>query len=79
MNAFQNTLRGIGDGFVTKINATGTALVYSTYLGGDDNETARGVAVDADGNAYVVGSTSSGNYPVVNPVQGQLLGNSNAS
>ena len=59
------------DGFVTKINPEGTALVYSTYLGGNGGATGRGygdfsraVAVDADGNAYVTGEASSTNFPV---------------
>jgi hypothetical protein len=44
---------------VTKLNATGTTLVYSTYLGGDTSEGARDIAVDAFGYAYVVGETTS--------------------
>ena len=53
-----------GDAFVTKLNATGTALVYSTYLGGSGDERALGIAVDPAGNAYVTGSTTSANFPV---------------
>jgi hypothetical protein len=45
------------DGFVTKLNATGSALIYSTYLGGFDDDEAGRIAVDAAGNAYVVGGT----------------------
>ncbi len=51
------------DGFVTKLNATGSALVYSTYLGGTDYDSPRGIAVDAGGNAYVIGETLSADFP----------------
>ena len=51
------------DGFVTKLNATGSALVYSTYLGGTDYDSPRGIAVDAGGNAYVMGETLSPDFP----------------
>src|SRR5439155_228724 len=53
----------IGDAFVTKLNATGSALVYSTYLGGGDDDEGFGMAVDATGNAYVTGQTLSTNFP----------------
>lgn len=53
------------DAFVTKINAAGTALVYSTYLGGDEYDGGTGIAVDAAGNAYVSGYTNSSDYPTV--------------
>ncbi len=63
--AFQTTFGGGGsDAFVTKLNAAGSALVYSTYLGGSGREPYNGtVAVDASGNAYVTGSTESTNFP----------------
>jgi hypothetical protein len=65
--AFQTSYGGgASDAFVTKLNATGTALVYSTYLGGSDLEDASGwgrIAVDALGNAYVSGLTASSNFP----------------
>jgi len=51
------------DAFVTKLNPTGSALVYSTYLGGNGAEFGRGIGVDASGNAYVTGSTGSLNFP----------------
>ena len=57
------------DAFVTKLNATGSALVYSTYLGGNSNETARAIAIDSAGNAYVTGTTASQNFPVANAFQ----------
>jgi type IV secretory pathway TrbF-like protein/cold shock CspA family protein len=62
--AFQTTNGGGADVFVTKLNATGTALVYSTYIGGSGNEVGRGIAVDGSGNAYVTGYTESTNYDV---------------
>jgi Beta-propeller repeat len=51
------------DGFVTKLNASGSALVYSTYLGGTEYDSPRGIAVDAGGNAYVIGETLSTDFP----------------
>jgi hypothetical protein len=53
-----------GDAFVTKLNPTGTALVYSTYLGGSGEDEGQGIAVDAAGNAYVTGYTRSNNFPI---------------
>jgi hypothetical protein len=61
--AFQGTYGGgTWDIFVTKLNATGTALIYSTYLGGSGEDVGEGIAVDQAGNAYVIGytDTSSG-------------------
>ena len=62
--AFQVTNGGNQDAFVTEVNTTGTALVYSTYLGGTDDDGGNGIAVDASGNAYVTGFTYSPNFPV---------------
>jgi hypothetical protein len=62
--AFQTTNGGNQDVFVTKLNATGTALVYSTYIGGRDKDVGYGIAVDGSGNAYVTGYTESTNYDV---------------
>ena len=64
----------LSDAFVTKLNATGSALVYSTYLGGGGYDSGRGIAVDNAGNAYVVGETSSKDFPTVNPIQGARAG-----
>lgn len=67
MGAFQTTNKAAptngGNGFVTKLNATGTALVYSTYLGGSGGDGANGIAVDSFGNAYVTGGASSTDFP----------------
>jgi len=51
------------DAFVTKLNPTGTTLLYSTYLGGNLDDSGAGIAVDSLGNAYVTGRTSSTNFP----------------
>jgi hypothetical protein len=62
--AFQTTHGGgLFDAFVTKLNAAGTALVYSTYLGGSENDEGLGIAVDGAGNAYVTGFTQSTDFP----------------
>ncbi|HEV2348299.1 MAG TPA: choice-of-anchor D domain-containing protein [Terriglobia bacterium] len=52
-----------GDAFVSKLSPDGTALVYSTYLGGNQDDTAWLIAVDASGDAYIAGQTSSTNFP----------------
>jgi hypothetical protein len=60
---------GFYDGFLAKLNAAGSALVYATYLGGSENDTAAGVALDPSGNIYVTGQTQSADFPTLNPVQ----------
>ena len=65
VGALATTYRGGDfDGVVFKLNAQGNALVYSTFLGGEDNDSAEGIAVDLSGNAYVTGGTRSGGFPV---------------
>ena len=51
--------KGLGDAFVTKLNASGSALVYSTYIGGDRDDFAHEVAINADGEAFITGGTVS--------------------
>ena len=60
--AYQTTYAGDNDGYVQKLNPTGTALVYSTYLGTGATDYATGVAVDASGHAYVTGTTHNAAY-----------------
>ena len=54
---------GLSDAFVTKLNATGSAHLYSTYLGGSFHDSVDGIAVDGAGSAYVTGTTDSTNFP----------------
>jgi hypothetical protein len=64
---YQQTNNGSGsstfNAFVTKLNATGTGLVYSTYLGGTGNTQATALAVDSSGDVYVTGHTFATNFP----------------
>ena len=72
-NPFQTEYRDFLDAFVTKLNASGSALVYSTFLGGKDpagQDIGRDVTVDANGNAYVTGTAATKDFPLVNPIQG---------
>jgi hypothetical protein len=63
--AFQTTRAGIAesDAFVTKMNSTGTALIYSTYFGGGTRDSGIDIALDGAGNAYITGLTDSSNLP----------------
>ena len=64
--AFQTTdpLNGSSHTFVTGLNSTGTALLYSTYFGGNSNSSGQGIAVNGDGDAYITGSVAADNLPV---------------
>ena len=72
-SAFQDTLGSgaFANAFVTKFAANGSSLVFSTYLGGGSNDAANGIAADAAGNSFVVGRTTSSNFPLHLPLQGQ--------
>src|SRR5207244_12754551 len=74
VNAFQSVYAGgarfaDGDAFIAKINPAGSAFVFSTYLGGHGSDRATGVAVSSTGEAWVVGFSSSGNFPLQNAFQ----------
>ena len=71
-------IRAFGDAFITKLNPPGTTLLYSTYLGGRGEDSGSGIAVDAFGNAYVIGTTEAGDFPIANALQGTLAGRSDA-
>ena len=68
-NAFQDASGGGEDAFVTELNADGSALWYSTYLGGSDDDGGAGIAVDSAGSAYVAGFTNSSDFPTANAEQ----------
>ena len=63
------------DVFVVKMNPTGTSLLYTVFFGGTGADVAGGIALDAAGNAYITGSTTSNNFPLVNPAQPTFYGN----
>jgi hypothetical protein len=65
----QGTNHGSGDAFLTKLNAAGSALVYSTFLGGAKADNATAIAVDAAGSAYLGGVTLSTDFPTASPFQ----------
>jgi hypothetical protein len=67
VHGIQSSLNGYDDAFIVKLNAAG-AVAYSTYLGGSQDESGTGLAVDASGRAYVTGATFSANFPTVNAV-----------
>jgi len=77
-NAFQAAIGGGPDAFVTKFDAAGSGLVFSTYLGGSSNDEGRGIAVDSSGNAYVTGFTGSTNFPTANAFQAAIGGSGDA-
>jgi hypothetical protein len=75
VNALQSGNAGKDDAVVAKISADGSSLIYSTYFGGSDNDGAGGgIAIDAFGNAYVVGATLSTDLPTTNAVQPSYAG-----
>ncbi|MBI4464852.1 MAG: SBBP repeat-containing protein [Acidobacteria bacterium] len=73
-NPLQATLGGSADAFITKLDAAGSSLLYSTYLGGSGFDNGFGVAVDGHGNAYVTGSTNSSDFPTARPLQAAFGG-----
>ena len=74
VSPFQAANAGAADGFVTKLNAAGSALVYSTYLGGNSDDQPFIITVDASGNAYLAGRTNSTNFPTASPIQSTHAG-----
>ena len=72
-------LNGSQDGFVTKLSADGSTLLFSFYLGGENDDKASGIAVDGSGNAYVTGDTASTLFPASQGAfQSSLAGSDNA-
>jgi hypothetical protein len=76
-NSFQKSNHGDIDAFLVKLNPAGNTILYSTYLGGRDGDGATGVALDAKGDIYLVGSTQSTDFPTANPLQPKEAGPAN--
>lgn len=74
--ALQTTSTGTRDAFVTKLNPSGSGVIYSSYLGGNGNDEGNSIAVDALENAYIAGTTFSMNFPTQNAVQPIIGGGS---
>ncbi|MGH9359443.1 MAG: beta strand repeat-containing protein, partial [Terriglobia bacterium] len=70
--AYQTAFGGGTNAFVSKLSASGAQLSYSTFIGGAGNDQGNGIALDASGDAYITGSTSSTNFPTLNPTQSAL-------
>src|SRR5579871_3592999 len=75
---FRASNAGGVDVFIAKLNAAGSALVYATYIGGRGADQAAGIALDASARAYVTGSTTSANFPLVSPIRSTLGGGRDA-
>lgn len=71
----QSRLNGPSDAFVAAFNTSGSALVFSTYHGGSATESGNGIALDAKGNIYIAGETSSPDFPTQHPFQSSCAGN----
>ena len=80
VNPLQATFGGgVGsDVFVCKLDPAGSALLYSTYLGGGDHDSSSALTVDAAGNAYITGEVWSQNFPTLNPLQSNIVAGSDA-
>src|SRR5204863_418445 len=66
------------DAIVTKLNAAGRQIVYSTYLGGSLDDRGSAIAVDTSGAAYIAGNTNSTNFPIAAAVQSSISGSQDA-
>lgn len=78
VGAYDTSANGSNDVFVTKMNSTATALIYSTFMGGAVSDSAGAVALDSTGAAYLTGSTSSPNFPLMSAADGGFNGASDA-
>jgi len=78
ISAYQATRAGDTDAYVAKINSSGTALLYSTYLGGFGTDRGSGIAIDTNGNAYIAGFASSSDFPTETAFQNNFGGSFDA-
>ena len=88
VNALYPTIGGIlnkrtkaysGDAFVAELDAGGSNLIFSTFLGGSGVDSGNGIALDLSGNIYIAGTTTSTNFPILNPVVFQVTGSTNST
>jgi hypothetical protein len=77
VNGFQTSMNGCWDGFISKISADGSTLLYSTYLGGTNGSNPSSIAVDSSNDIYVAGYTNSADFPVQNAFQSTVSPNQN--
>jgi hypothetical protein len=77
MNPYDDSYNGDFDAFVTKLSDEGDSLIFSTFLGGSDNDGAGGIAVDSLGNAYIIGGTHSYDFPTINAYDSSFSGGPN--
>jgi hypothetical protein len=78
VGAYQGANHGSVDAFVVKLNASGSALIYATYIGDISDDRGVGIAIDSAGNAYVAGTTTSSNFPLVSSLRPSLGGGQDA-
>ena len=77
-SAFQRTKTGASAPYVAKLSASGSSMVYATYIGGSGNDEGKRIAIDAVGGAYVVGTARSIDFPVKTPLLASLSGATDA-
>ena len=75
VSPYQASQPGVRNGFLSKLSADGSTLLYSTYLGGNNTDSPSSVAIDSLGEIYIAGSTSSTNFPVNNAYQAAMSAN----
>jgi hypothetical protein len=76
---YQSTLFGAQNAFILELNSSGSAVNYQTYFGGEGSDSGLSIALDSADNIYITGATSSPlRFPLLNPTQGTLNGNSDA-
>jgi len=74
MNPIVPQFSGKQDAFVTKVSADGSKIIYTTYLGGKENDIGHAIATDNEGNAYVTGLSNSPDFPTVGAIQPTFRG-----
>ncbi len=72
--SLQPSIGGLADAFVAKVSSDGSTIIYSTFLGGRDDDIATGLTVDDSGQVYVTGQTLSRNFPLRRPLQSKVKG-----